>query len=203
MAGGNDLTAAFPGHLGEQAVDLALAKDFEVGVRFVEKQNRPRIHVHVRQKKQGLLKTPARGGKVELDALLPVGHRDFAALRNVARRANPGTEQALDLPGQPVPHSFVFFVDLQTEVAQHLRGAAFSYADVYRPFIETCFRGREPRHGRQERDPYGSRFHGDRHALGGFSRGQTERPAVEGLVVGVVELQPAGPGLDRWSPLRQ
>ena len=137
---------------------------------------------------------PGRG-QVELDVLLAVGHGDLPALGNVAGRANLGTEQALDLPDEPFPHSFVFVVDLQAEIAQHLRGAAFSDPDVDRPFIETRFRGRQPGHGRKESDPYGSRFDGDRHAIGSLARGQTERPAVEGLVVGVVELQPAGPAL--------
>ena len=102
VAGGDDLTAAFARHLGEQAVDLALAENLQVRVRLVQQQHRARIRVHVRQQQQRLLQAAAGGRQVEPDALvlraaLAIGHDNLAASGDVPRGIEPGAEQALDL----------------------------------------------------------------------------------------------------------
>ena len=47
VTGGDDLASGVSGDFGKQTVDLALAKDLQVCVRLVQKQDRARVCVHV------------------------------------------------------------------------------------------------------------------------------------------------------------
>ena len=86
-----------------------------------------------------------------------------------------------------------FLPDVVTEVAQYFRRAGFPDANVDRPVIEPGLGCRKPRHRRQEGDCCRPRLARNRHPLGRPSFGQPQRPAVEGLLVRIVELEPAAP----------
>ena len=59
----DDLVAAFQGHLGDQLIGLALAKDLQMCVGFVQQNDRAGIGVHIRQDEQRLLQSLVRWRK--------------------------------------------------------------------------------------------------------------------------------------------
>src|SRR2546422_9897291 len=65
MAGGDDLRALPRSHVSQQLIDLALAKNFKMCVRFVEQENRLRIRVKVSEQQECLLQTAPGARKVE------------------------------------------------------------------------------------------------------------------------------------------
>lgn len=68
MAGGDDLRVAGSGDFREQIIDVALAKDFQVGVGLVQKQHGAGVRQNVAKQEEHLLAAAARGGKVQFDA---------------------------------------------------------------------------------------------------------------------------------------
>ena len=84
MTGRNNLAALFACGIGEDLVDLALAQNLQVRVRFVEKNDRAWVHGKVGEQQQRLLQ-PASGRRdVEMSAsMVPIGHRHLAAFRDV------------------------------------------------------------------------------------------------------------------------
>ena len=89
----------------------------------------------------------------------------------------------------------------EAEVAQHLGGAPLADPHVDGALIQPRLRGGQPGHRGQEGDAYFARRVGYGHAVGCLPLGPAQRPAVEGLLVRVVELQAAGPGLVRGHAL--
>ena len=148
-----------------------------------------------------MLQAAAGGREVEPDAPLAIGHHDLAASGDVPRGIELSAEQTPNLRQQPVPWRRVLIVHLQAEVAQHLGGAAFADADVDGTAVETRLRGGQPRHRRQEGDAGIPGLLGDRHPVGCLTAGHSQRPAVEGLLVRVVELQSTRPAAVVGHPL--
>ena len=162
-------------------------------VGLVEQQDRARIPVHVRQQQQRLLQASARRRQVEASVALPVGHRDLAALGDVARRVELHAEQAPDVVDQGFPGGRFLFVNPEAEITQHLGSAALADADVDGALIQPRLGGGQPRHRRQERDADRSRVIRHRYAARRPVLGPPQRPTVKRLLVRVVELQPARP----------
>ena len=211
VAGGHDLAAARFGQLADEGVDLTLAEDLQVGVRLVEQQDGARVRVQVGEEEKGLLESPAAGGEVEPDAPLPVAHRDLAALLDVERLIQLDAEEPLDPFRQVGPGVGAVAVDSKAQVAQHLGRAALADADVDRTRVEAGFRRRHARHRRQVGDLHRPGLLRHRHPQRRRTPFEPQRPAVEGLLVRVVELEPAPPpapcaGRDRTAgrrPLHQ
>jgi hypothetical protein len=55
MAGGNDLRSMARGYIGQQLINLALAKNLKMCVRFVQEKHRLRVGVEVSQQQECLL----------------------------------------------------------------------------------------------------------------------------------------------------
>ena len=193
MAGGHDLAAVLGREFTDKRVDLPLAENLQVGVRLVEEQDRARVRVQVGQDEQGLLKAPAAGREVEPDAPFPVAHRDLAALLDVERLVQFDTEEPVDPLLQVGPDVRALAMNPEAEVAQHLGRPALADTDVDRPRVEARFRRRHPRHRRQVGDLHRPGLLRHRHARRRRAPFEPQRPAVEGLLVRVVELEPATP----------
>ena len=193
MAGRDHLAAAGGGCLLYVPVDLALPQYLKVGVGLVEQQHGTGIGVHVREDQQSLLKPPAAGGEIKRGAVLAVAHGYLAPLVHVAGLVEVGPEQVTDLPGEPIPLLGPFTVDAKAEISQHFSGAALADPHVDRTLFEAGLGGGQARHRRQEGhlNPVG--LGRDGHAFRGPALGESQGAAVERLLVGVVELQPAGP----------
>ena len=84
VAGCNNLVAAVRGELGYQAVYLALAEDFEMRVRLVQKDDGTRVGVHVGENQECLLKSPPACREIEGDVVLTIFRGDFSPLLHIA-----------------------------------------------------------------------------------------------------------------------
>ena len=164
-----------------------------MGVRLVEQEDGARVRVEVGKKKQGLLKAPPAGGEVEPDAALPVPHGDLAAFLDVERLVQFDAEEPFDPFRQVGPGVGAVAVNAEAQVAQHLGRAALADADVDRPRVEAGFGRRHARHRRQIGDLHRPGLLRHRHPRRRRAPFEPQRPAVEGLLVRVVELEPAPP----------
>ena len=194
VAGDHDLAAVGVGHLAQQLVGVTLAQDFEVGVGLVQQQHGARVGIQVGQQQQRLLQPASGGGEIEGNATLAIRHHDFAAFDQVAGWQELNPEQELHTAGELPPPVFRRLADPVAQVAQHLGGAALADAHVDRAGVEAGLGGRQSRQRRQQGDAHPLRLHRNLHPRPGLARVQAHRPAVERLLVGVVELQAAAPG---------
>ena len=86
MAGGNDLRALSRGHVSQQLINLALAKNFQMRVGFVQQEYRLGIGVKVGEEQERLLQAAPRAGKIEQTTFrVLVAHGDFSALLDELR----------------------------------------------------------------------------------------------------------------------
>src|ERR1035437_10071898 len=149
MAGGDDLRALACSHVGQQLINLALAKNFKMSVRFVEQEDSLRIRVKVSEQQERLLQAAASAGKVKQTAcLVPVGHGYFPALFDEFRRLKLGAKQRLDVFGNLLPSRLWLwlFVQLMAKIAEHLRRLTFTEQNVDPPRLPFRFSRRQPRH---------------------------------------------------------
>lgn len=191
VADRDDLAARFVRRLAQHLVDLAMTKGFEVRVRFVEKEHGAGVGGHVHEQQHGLLLAPAAGGEVEPETITgPVGHRDLASLGNVLRLVETAAEQLVDSVVEALPSSLAAFLleNSIAQVAQHLGGTCLTEADVDRSLIQSSLVGRKSGHRRQVGNAHVPCGFGYRHALAVFP---AQGPAVEGLLVGVIEFEAA------------
>ena len=133
--------------------------------------------------------------------MLSIAHGDLASFLHIAGLVEFGAEEGLDPLNQRIPFVGAFAQDAETQVAQDFGSAAFAHPHVHGALIEPRLRRCEPRHGREEGDVRRSRFLRDWHPSWGFGVVEPQRPAIERLLVGVVEFEAAGPSLVLVDPL--
>ena len=193
VAGRDDLSTALARRVRDQAVDLTLAEDLQVRVGLVQQEDRAGVRIEIGQEEQGLLESATRGGEIESHPPFPVAHGDLATLRDVAGRLQLRAEEAVNLFDELPPVLRTVLADVVAEVAQHFGRAGFPDTNVDRPVVESGLGCRETRHRWQEGDRGRPCFARNGHPLGRPSLGQPQRPAVERLLVRIVELEPATP----------
>ena len=81
----------------QQIINLTLAKNFKVGIGFIQQHNRARIGVHVRKNQQRLLQSTSAGRKIKPDPVFPIPHGNFPPLFNVPGFLKFRTEKRLNL----------------------------------------------------------------------------------------------------------
>ena len=193
MTRGDDLVAAFRRDLRDEAVDLALAEDFEMRIRFVQQDDRARIGVHVGKDQERLLQATPAGREVQGGAALPVPHRDLPPLLDIAGLVEFDPEQPLYAGNQRSPPVGALGQDTETQIAQHFGRPALAHPHVHRALIEPGLGRGQTGHGRKKGDAQRSGFARDRHPLRRPVVVEPQRPAIERFLVRVVEFQAAGP----------
>ena len=108
MACSNDLAATLRRRLGKQPVDLTLAQNFQMRVRFIQQKDIAGIGVEIGQDQQGLLQTPPAGREVQPNPVFLIGHLDLASFLYMARFFERGAEQIMYLCDQALPYLRAF-----------------------------------------------------------------------------------------------
>jgi len=190
VAGHDHLRGMLGGNLIDEIVDLALAENFEVGIRFIEEQDGVGIVVEIGEQESGLLQAAAGGGQVELNAAeFTITHSEFAAFGKVIWWQQLDAEKGADAGAKFQPAVVGFpRVDTVAEVAQDFGGA--SLADKHTNFagLLAKFLSCESRHGGKEDDMPSeggieecrASFHGIR---------PIHCTAVDGFFIGIVEFE--------------
>src|SRR5579864_8827039 len=107
MASRYDLTPLFLGSIRKHIVDLPLAQNFQMRVRFIEQENGARVNRKMGQQQQSLLKTSSSGRHIKANTgRVSVRHVDLAAFRDVDWLVELNSEQSVNFFADLSPPSF-------------------------------------------------------------------------------------------------
>lgn len=124
----------------QQIIHLTLAKNFKVGIGFIQQHHRAWVGVHVRKNQQRLLQSTSAGRKIEPDPVFPIAHGNFPPFFNVPRFLKFSAEERPDLIHQRLPLIGSFSKNTGTQVPQHLCSSALAHPDVDRTLVQSRFR---------------------------------------------------------------
>lgn len=185
----------------QQIIHLTLAKNFKVGIGFIQQHHRAWVGVHVRKNQQRLLQSTSAGRKIKPDPVFPIAHGNFPPLFNVPRFLKFSAEERPDLIHQRLPLIGSFSKNTGTQVPQHLCRSALAHPDVDRALVQSRFRRGKTGHRGKVSHVHRPSLGWNRHAVRRFIFTRSEWSAVERLLVRVVEFQAAAPLLARRDSL--